>query len=216
MHFQEPLCLMGCLFSSFFFLFPFKSTNNCPWILDGFILFLFYLWGDVWRIDDDVRSLWLWSICFGSTEPTLLLVVSIDSLVSRFPHCTPNSLCSDHCNFCRDSSHSTDMSHNSWSKPVIAAHHQSLHKHTAALDLNRTASLLSLSSHRTQRLKTPGYELWAFSSLMNWASNAGDRGDSLISVSRWQIFIEFWTEISLYFFAMNNRNPCTDGPCIRR
>lgn len=33
---------------------------------------------------------------------------------------------------------------------------------------------------------------------MNRASNAGDRGDSLISVSRWQIFIEFWKEISLY------------------
>lgn len=46
--------------------------------------------------------------------------------------------------------------------------------------------------------RTPGYELWAFSLLMNRASNAGDRGDSLISVSRWQIFIEFWKEISLY------------------
>lgn len=66
-------------------------------------------------------------------------------------------------------------------------------------DFNCTASPLSLPSHRSLRLKTPGYELWAFSSLMNWASNAGDRGDSLISVSRWQIFIEFWTEISLYF-----------------
>lgn len=46
--------------------------------------------------------------------------------------------------------------------------------------------------------RTPGYELWAFSLLMNRASNAGDRGDSLISVSRWQISIEFWKEISLY------------------
>lgn len=56
-----------------------------------------------------------------------------------------------------------------------------------------------LLSPRSLRLKTPGYELWAFSLLMNWASNAGDRGDSLISVSRWQIFIEFWKETSLYF-----------------
>lgn len=106
--------------------------------------------------------------------------------------------------------HSTDMSHNSWSKPVTAAH-PFLFFLRASTNLIAggiwIAELLlcRFLSHRTRRffffffMKTPGYELWAFSSLMNRASNAGDRGDSLISVSRWQIFIEFWTEISLYF-----------------
>ncbi len=127
-----------------------------------------------------------------------LLVASIDSIVSRLSHCTANSLRSDHCNFCRLLTPQTCRT---------IAEVKTCHRGSSSeppeinrrLDFNCTASARSLPSHRSLRLKTPGYELWAFSSLMNWASNAGDRGDSLISVSRWQIFIEFWTEISLYF-----------------
>lgn len=37
-----------------------------------------------------------------------------------------------------------------------------------------------------------------FLSLMNWVSNAGDSSDS-VRGSRWQIFIELWTVLSLHF-----------------
>lgn len=109
--------------------------------------------------------------------------------------------------------HSTDMSHNSWSKPVTAgslSHHRSLQEqHSSrrgpeqlwAASLSSPLRFWSLSSGRNRRT---GSGLWSFSSLMNRASNAGGdrRGDSLIistTVPRWQIFIEFWAEISLYF-----------------